>query len=68
MTVATVLVLAAAALELVGPWLVKIAIDQHISRGDLRGLGWISVAYLGVLAVELLVGYFQMSITFARFD
>ena len=60
--VATLLVLAAAALELVGPWLVKIAIDQHISRDDLTGLGWIAMAYLGVLAIELAVGYFQMSI------
>jgi ATP-binding cassette subfamily B protein len=60
--VATLLVLAAAALELVGPYLVKVAIDQHISRDDLSGLGWISVAYLGVLAIELAVGYFQMSI------
>src|SRR5688500_11401861 len=55
-TLAVALVLAAAGLELVGPWLVMIAIDQHIAHGDLAGLSWIALTFLGVLVIEFGVG------------
>jgi ATP-binding cassette subfamily B multidrug efflux pump len=38
-----------ALLELAQPYLVKIAIDDHILRRDWAGLGWIAAAFLGVL-------------------
>ena len=36
-------------LELTQPYLVKIAIDEHILRGDWAGLGWIATLFLLVL-------------------
>ena len=39
------LILAMAALDLAGPYLTKVAIDRHISRGD--GAGLLRVASLG---------------------
>jgi ATP-binding cassette subfamily B protein len=38
-----------AALELLQPWLVKIAIDRHILVGDWPGLSRVAAAYLGCL-------------------
>ena len=40
---------AVALLELAQPYLVKIAIDDHILRGDWQGLGGVAVLFLGVL-------------------
>jgi ATP-binding cassette subfamily B protein len=40
---------AVALLELAQPYLVKIAIDDHILRGDWQGLGGVAALYLGVL-------------------
>src|ERR1700675_4726006 len=40
---------AVAALELLQPWLTKIAIDRYILTGDWPGLSRIAVAYLGCL-------------------
>lgn len=60
--VATVLVLLAAGLEIVGPWLVKVAIDGFIAHEDLRGLSMVASVYLGVLVLAFGVEFFQMSI------
>ena len=38
-------------LELIQPYLVKIAIDEHILRRDWAGLGWIAALFLLVLLV-----------------
>jgi len=38
-----------AALELLQPWLVKVAIDEHILRGDWAGLGPLAAIFLGCL-------------------
>jgi ATP-binding cassette, subfamily B, multidrug efflux pump len=40
-----------AAVELAQPWLLKIAIDEHILRADWRGLATIAAFYLGTLAL-----------------
>ncbi len=49
---AAVLMLAATGLTLLAPYLIKIAIDEHITAGDTTGLarvvGWIALAYLGL--------------------
>ena len=60
--VATLLVLTAAGLEIVQPWLWKIAIDSFIARGDFAGLTRVAVVYLCVLAIEFGVNYFQTRI------
>jgi ATP-binding cassette subfamily B multidrug efflux pump len=60
--VATVLVLTAAGLEIVQPWLWKIAIDSFIARGDFAGLTRVALVYLCVLAIEFGVNYFQTRI------
>ncbi|MGH7726166.1 MAG: ABC transporter ATP-binding protein [Candidatus Eiseniibacteriota bacterium] len=59
---AILLVLAAAGLEILGPWLVKVAIDGFIAHDDLRGLSFVAGAFLGVLVLEFGVNYFQMFI------
>src|SRR5680860_495037 len=50
---AIVLLLGAAAVELVGPWLTKIALDRAIPDGDEKLL-WILV---GVYATSLIIGF-----------
>jgi ATP-binding cassette, subfamily B, multidrug efflux pump len=55
-------VLAGAAFQILGPYLIKVAIDGDIARGDLRGLAQVAVLYVCVLIAEFVVGYFQMSI------
>jgi ATP-binding cassette subfamily B multidrug efflux pump len=60
--IATLLVLAQAGLEIVGPWLVKVAIDGDIGAGNFAGLTQVAALYLSVLATEFGVSYFQMKI------
>jgi ATP-binding cassette, subfamily B, multidrug efflux pump len=45
--------------QLAPPYLVKVAIDQHISRGDLSGLNGIALIYLGILAAAFSLEYAQ---------
>ena len=56
---AFVLIVAMAGLDLVGPWLTKVAIDRHIAKGDAAGLVGLCVLYLLVLLLALLVRYGQ---------
>jgi ATP-binding cassette subfamily B multidrug efflux pump len=51
-----------AALDLVGPYLTKIAIDRHIARGDARGLTPVAALYLLVLVLAFLVRFGQVFI------
>src|SRR5712691_3110262 len=48
-------------LELLQPWLTKIAIDRYILPGDWAGLTWVAAAYLGCLlglyALRVAVSY-----------
>jgi len=55
-----VLIVTMAGLDLVGPWLTKIAIDRHISRGDTHGLSQIAALYLAVLLVAFAVRFGQV--------
>ncbi len=52
-------IIAASALQLVQPWLMKIAIDRYIANGDLSGLDWIALAFLGTLLVSFGLEYVQ---------
>ncbi len=49
--VALVLLFAGSALELLGPYLIKVAIDDHIAHGDVRGLWVIALIYVGTRLV-----------------
>ena len=40
-----------AAVELAQPWLLKVAIDEHILKSDWIGLTWVAGLYIGVLLV-----------------
>jgi ATP-binding cassette subfamily B protein len=46
---AIVLLLVTSILELLGPYLTKVAIDDHVAQGDLDGLGRIALLYLAVV-------------------
>jgi len=49
------------ALGLVGPALWKYAIDGPVQRGDIRGFGLLIALYLGALAFELVLSYFEVA-------
>ncbi len=53
------LILVTTGLGLLGPVLLKRAIDVNIGHGDLRGLAVTSLLYLGIQLVSLSAGYFQ---------
>ena len=54
------LMLAVSAAQLVQPWLVKRAIDEHIARGEARGLEWLALAFLGALVAEFALRFAQL--------
>ena len=56
---AFLLIVAMAGLDLVGPWLTKVAIDRHIVKGDSAGLLRVCLLYLLVLGLALVVRYGQ---------
>jgi len=41
------------------PYLTKVALDTYITKGDLRGLLWVSLFYLGLNSVYWLAVYWQ---------
>jgi len=49
------LIVAMAGLDLVGPYLTKVAIDQHIAKGDSRGLASVAALYLLTLLAAFFV-------------
>lgn len=46
-------------LDLAGPWLTKIAIDEAIPNGDTGQLGRVCLAYIGILLAVFAIGYVQ---------
>jgi len=59
-----VLILAAASgLEVVGPWLTKIALDEAIPAGDGRFLSLLALAYLGAMVFEFVLEFAQRILT-----
>ncbi len=59
--VTTLLVLPlTAASRLAQPWLIKKAIDSHITTGNLNGLESVAALFLGLLLAEGLLGYIQV--------
>jgi len=60
--VSFLLILVMAGLDLVGPYLTKVAIDGHIAKGDAAGLRWVAGLYLLALLAGLGVRFAQMFI------
>ena len=56
------LIVIMAGLDLVGPYLTKVAIDGHIAKGDAAGLRWVAGLYLLALLAALGVRFAQMFI------
>jgi ATP-binding cassette subfamily B multidrug efflux pump len=61
--IAIALLLAGAALEMVGPWLTQIAIDRALPAGDRPLLWLIGAAYLGALVASFAFDYAQGLLT-----
>ncbi len=58
--IALVAIIAGSVLQLAQPYLTKIAIDQYIATGNLRGLDWIAAAFLAILLASFLLEYVQI--------
>lgn len=56
---ALALIVAQAGIDLVGPYLTKVAIDRHIARGDASGLARVAGLYLLALAAAFVVRFGQ---------
>ena len=57
------LLLLTAGLEILGPYLVKIAIDRYITPGKFEGLVYVVVLYGLVILFEFIIQYFQIYFT-----
>ena len=57
--IALTAIIAGSALQLVQPWLMKLAIDRYIATGDLAGLDWIAGAFLATLLASFALEYVQ---------
>ncbi len=62
-SIAVMLLILHGFLELVAPWLLKIAIDQDIAQKDINGLTIIAGIILAVLIVQFFVEYTQYLLT-----
>ena len=60
--IALFLLVATAGLQVLTPFLVKIAIDNYITNHDIPGLTWIAGLYFLVLVVQMLLAYCQVYI------
>ncbi|MBI4456573.1 MAG: ABC transporter ATP-binding protein [Acidobacteria bacterium] len=56
---AVLLTLAASAVQLVGPYLTKIAIDSYILRRDLSGLNILALLFIAFLLLQFVLAYVQ---------
>jgi ATP-binding cassette subfamily B protein len=57
--VSLLLIVALAGIDLVGPYLTKVAIDRHIAKGDASGLAGVAGLYLLVLALGFVARFAQ---------
>lgn len=56
---AVLLLMTQAAARLAGPYLTKVAIDRFILPGDVVGLRYIAIIFVGILVVQFLVAFAQ---------
>ncbi len=54
-----VVIVVTSLLQLVQPWLTKVAIDEYIARGDLAGVGRVAALFLAVLAGVFVLEFAQ---------
>ncbi|MBW4056139.1 MAG: ABC transporter ATP-binding protein [Proteobacteria bacterium] len=59
-TVVLVILPLVAACKLAQPWIIKLAIDNHIITGKLAGLGNIALGFLGILLAESLLSFLEV--------
>ncbi len=59
MGIALVAIVAQAGLQLVQPYLVKVAIDRHIATGELAGLDRVAAAFLAILVASFALEFVQ---------
>src|SRR5687767_8423735 len=57
--IALTAIVSASTLQLAQPYLIKVAIDDHIAVGDSRGLGFLAAGYVVVLIASFLLEYLQ---------
>ena len=60
---AVAILLADSGLQLLGPYIVKLAIDGPIAAKDVRGLGWYALVYVGALALQFFARYGEAIVT-----
>ncbi len=60
---AVLMLIAASGLELVGPWLTKVAIDEAIPAGDFGFLGLLGLIYIGSLLAAAVLEYGRTLLT-----
>jgi ATP-binding cassette subfamily B multidrug efflux pump len=60
---AVILLLIGSATQVALPWLVQVAIDDYITKGNAAGFGWIVLGYLVVMLVSFGTTYGQTFIT-----
>ncbi len=61
--IAVFMIIMAAGLDILGPYITKIAVDQYILPKDYQGLITIVVIYLGILLGSFAIKYFQILLT-----
>lgn len=59
MTAVIMGIVLATALNLIGPWIMKVVIDGPIRTGDLSSLGQLSMAIVGIALLGFVIQYFQ---------
>jgi ATP-binding cassette, subfamily B, multidrug efflux pump len=57
--IALAAIIAASVLQLAQPWLMKVAIDDYIARGDVAGMDGIALAFLAILLGSFALEYLQ---------
>lgn len=60
---AVLMIIFAAGLDILGPYLVKVAVDSHITPGDSEGLLQVVILYVVVLTGSFLIRYLQILLT-----
>ena len=57
--IALAAIVGASLLQLAQPYLMKVAIDDHIAQGSMDGLGWLALVFLAVLVGSFALEYLQ---------
>jgi len=61
--IAVIMIIAAAGLDIIGPYITKVAVDQYILPKDYNGLIKIVFIYIGILVGSFAIKYFQILLT-----